>query len=255
MTIDKVLNKLILTNGFISGEQISNELNISRNAVNKHIKKLRSNGWQIQSITNKGYKVISHKDVLHPVLFKDKDKLSFFKNLVFLYSVDSTVKEGIRKVINNNVKKPMVIICDNQESGLCQNGDNFASPCELGIYLSFVFESEIEINASFLLLKACLKELSSLSDKNLEMSFPKGIYLKDKRYASTLSYSIKNIEKGTIYNIVGLGMYTNYSSKTGLKSLKDILNCEINRSQIIMNIINNYEILLKEVNYGKQESY
>ena len=55
---EKVI-KAILDSGddFISGEQLSKELGISRTAVWKHIKALKEEGYNIESVNRKGYRL------------------------------------------------------------------------------------------------------------------------------------------------------------------------------------------------------
>ncbi len=250
MISETILNKLINSNNYVSGEKLAKELNISRNAINKHIKKLREIGWNIQSSTNKGYKILSHDKVIHPILFNDaKKEFSIFKDLIILPKVDSTIKEGIRRILDNKIKNPTIIISDYQEKGMNQNLQLFKSPKQLGIYLSFCFKNNKNIKTKYFcnkILLASLKTLNNISKVNLQYSYPKGIFYKDKRYCSTLSYELNNIEKDINYTIIGLGIYTNYSSVNGLSNLQDICNKEIDRTQVIINIIKNFEILIKE---------
>ena len=49
---------------FISGERIAEELNISRTAVWKAVKKLQSEGYEIKAVTNRGYCLAKNSDIL-----------------------------------------------------------------------------------------------------------------------------------------------------------------------------------------------
>ena len=65
---DKII-EVILDNGedFVSGEELSKKLGISRTAVWKHINILREEGYDIESVNKKGYRLISSpKDLLNP---------------------------------------------------------------------------------------------------------------------------------------------------------------------------------------------
>ncbi len=66
-TKDKVLEELQSRPGeYVSGSQIASHLNISRNAIWKAIERLRADGYQIEAITHKGYKLIALSDKLVP---------------------------------------------------------------------------------------------------------------------------------------------------------------------------------------------
>ena len=76
---------------FISGQAISEKLGISRNAVWKHIKGLRDEGFDFTTLTGKGYKLMSS-----PEPFNEEEILKQFKKhkidspLKFFQSVEST---------------------------------------------------------------------------------------------------------------------------------------------------------------------
>lgn len=63
-TKDKILRMLTNKKGkFVSGEQISEELGISRTAVWKHMLKLKEEGYEIQSINKLGYQLVNSGDI------------------------------------------------------------------------------------------------------------------------------------------------------------------------------------------------
>lgn len=51
---------------YISGEEISQVLGITRSAVWKHMEHLREEGYVIDSVSRKGYKILSAPDLLYP---------------------------------------------------------------------------------------------------------------------------------------------------------------------------------------------
>ena len=61
---EEILDILKNADGYISGERISEMLNVSRTAIWKHIKALRESGYKIESVTNKGYRLISSPDII-----------------------------------------------------------------------------------------------------------------------------------------------------------------------------------------------
>ncbi|MCB5943000.1 biotin operon repressor, partial [bacterium 210820-DFI.6.52] len=53
---EKIVNLLLNSDlEFISGEEISKQLGISRTAVWKHINVLKEQGYEIESVNKKGY--------------------------------------------------------------------------------------------------------------------------------------------------------------------------------------------------------
>jgi len=61
----KILNILRKSKDeYISGERLSEELGITRAGIWKHIKSLKEAGYVIESISNRGYKLISTPDII-----------------------------------------------------------------------------------------------------------------------------------------------------------------------------------------------
>ncbi len=63
---------------WISGEVLSTHLNVSRAAINKHIKRLRQDGYRIESSTKKGYRIENFQDLL---LTDEIQKKTEYQNL------------------------------------------------------------------------------------------------------------------------------------------------------------------------------
>ena len=52
------------TDTYVSGTELARALSVSRTAVWKGIEQLREEGYEIGSVTNKGYRLSSESDVL-----------------------------------------------------------------------------------------------------------------------------------------------------------------------------------------------
>ena len=60
----KILKELKNADDYVSGQQLCERLGVSRTAIWKHIKALRAEGYEIDSVTNKGYKLVMEPDLL-----------------------------------------------------------------------------------------------------------------------------------------------------------------------------------------------
>ena len=63
---DKVLELLENANHSFSGEEMAQQLGITRNSVWKAVGKLKEQGYEIEAATNRGYRLVSEKNVLTP---------------------------------------------------------------------------------------------------------------------------------------------------------------------------------------------
>ena len=65
---NEILEYFRKANGnYVSGEQISRDLNVSRTAIWKHINILKSRGYIFESSTRKGYRLIYAPNLLTPL--------------------------------------------------------------------------------------------------------------------------------------------------------------------------------------------
>ena len=61
---EKILEFLKQQDGFISGQRICDELGVSRTAVWKYMNSLKKEGYEIESVTRKGYRLLQSPDLL-----------------------------------------------------------------------------------------------------------------------------------------------------------------------------------------------
>ena len=57
-TKDRVLHALRMADGFVSGEGMCERIGVSRAAVNAAVKSLRAEGYEIESVTRRGYRLV-----------------------------------------------------------------------------------------------------------------------------------------------------------------------------------------------------
>ena len=138
-TKTEVLKILNNNDDFVSGEEMSRLIGVSRAAVNTAVKALRADGFDISSSTNRGYRLMAMSDRLTEEgigAYMDRDRM---ENIVVLKSVDSTNMELLRR-ISRGALNGQVVISDAQTSGMGRKGRPFASPEGSGLYLSYLFK-------------------------------------------------------------------------------------------------------------------
>ena len=61
---DRILSVLKNADGYVSGEDLSKNLGITRSAVWKHISQLKEEGYTINSVRNRGYRLENAFDII-----------------------------------------------------------------------------------------------------------------------------------------------------------------------------------------------
>ena len=61
---NKVLRILKNSDDFVSGERMSEEFNMTRSGIWRYINMLKEDGYNIESVSRKGYRIVSSPDLL-----------------------------------------------------------------------------------------------------------------------------------------------------------------------------------------------
>lgn len=141
MLKDDVLKLISRENGYISGEAISQKLNVSRTAVNTAVKALREDGYEITSSTNKGYLLTNNPDILSKGSIAALLPDSRIGNVHVFETVDST-NNVLKDMASKGVPSGTVVISDHQSGGKGRRGRSFSSPSGVGIYLSYLLKPD-----------------------------------------------------------------------------------------------------------------
>lgn len=252
---DKILKYLIKNkdNGFISGEKISNELNISRVAVWKYISALKEEGFIIESLRNKGYKLIKNPIDIHPLEIKESLNTSFIgKNIYYFDTVDST-NTLARKYSKEN---GAVIISEEQTSGRGRLGRDWTSPKYKGLWFSIVLTPEMEPQyapmISHVAAAALIKSFVNLGFTDVKCKWPNDIIINGKKICGILTELSAELSRIN-HIIVGIGININLDEsdfpmelldKAG--SLKLIRGKDIERKALLVDILQNFEALYEK---------
>ena len=139
----EILAMLKQQQDYLSGEVISQQLGVSRAAVNKAINGLRQDGYHIESATRKGYRLVTSPDLvtegeIRPYLHTEQ----LGHQLICFQEVDST--NNYLKRESHNLPSGTVAVANSQTGGRGRLGRAFHSPQDKGIYLSVLLKPTVE---------------------------------------------------------------------------------------------------------------
>ena len=141
-TKDHVLYRLRTADGFVSGETLSKELKISRAAVNIAVKALKSEGYEIESVTQKGYRLICGEERLSVGEILSYCKPEKAGNITVYGSVGSTNEVLKELAAKEKATAGDCVIADCQTSGKGRRGRRFVSPKGKGLYFSILLDTK-----------------------------------------------------------------------------------------------------------------
>ena len=211
---------------YLSGQDLSDVLRISRVAIWKHIKKIQELGYTVESKQKLGYKLTSNSDLLLPWEITSGLKTKMIGQHAYYFdSVDSTQNQAL-KMTEESIKDGTAIIAEKQTGGKGRSGRKWISP-KGGIWLSLILYPKFDITVTTLFPIASALALSKAIEKTFkispELKSPNDITLKGKKLAGMLvdvSLESNKIEK----LILGVGINFEVNVKQIEKTLKQTPN-------------------------------
>ena len=233
---------------YVSGQNISDKLGITRAAVWKRISKLKELGFEIESVTKKGYKLFSYPDILNKELIEIGMKSDFIGHSVeVLESVDSTndyAKKKAKELVDGSV-----IISLEQVKGKGRRGRSFHSGKGDGIYLSIILKPGFEpAKAPFITSIAGAALVNTFNKFNIQtkIKWPNDVLINGKKVAGILTEMSADMEF-IEYIVLGVGInVSGLEFPSELKNIATSLKLEgydVKKLSIIWQFIYEFELL------------
>jgi BirA family biotin operon repressor/biotin-[acetyl-CoA-carboxylase] ligase len=246
---------LLKDNDFISGEFISKKLNISRTAVWKQIQNLKKFGYNIESVKNKGYRLLSKPDIPIPeeVSFGLNTKI-VGKKIHYFKSLKST-NSYAKELVQNDAEEGSIVVADIQTTGRGRKNRSWYSP-DGGLWFSIILYPNISIQYAMYLTMAIsasiVQAINELTGLSPQIKWPNDLLMDGKKICGILTELDAEMDQIN-HSIVGVGINVNNSISDDLKdkaaSICDINNSYISRVELLRLILKYFDI-----NYFKLQS-
>lgn len=199
--------------GFVSGQTIARDLDVSRTAVWKSIQSLKQEGYEIESVTNKGYHLKQKPSLLSPTKLSSLvDSSELFTGMEYLTSTESTQKDAFRML--ESIDKAYLVIAEEQTKGRGRFDRQFESPKKSGLYVSMVFRPNLSITEivrfNLFISLAISNTLDEAFGVRSGIKWPNDVYINNKKVCGFLTelVSESNIIN-TIVCGVGINLFKN----------------------------------------------
>ena len=132
----EILRRLSERDGFVSGQELCEMLGVSRTAVWKNINKLKEDGYPIEAVTNKGYRLLSveEADIL------DREQISARlttqwagRPLIYKEETGST-NDDIFVLAAEGYPHGTLVVASRQSAGKGRRGRTWLSPKDGNVY-------------------------------------------------------------------------------------------------------------------------
>lgn len=212
-TAEKIISFLAEGEGpFISGEELSRSLGVSRSAVWKQIKALRLEGFNIAAEPSRGYRLVSSPDRLRAASLKGLLESSRIGKRII--SLDDTVSTNAVAftMAEEGEAEGTVVIADSQSSGKGRLGRKWTSPSGVNLYSSIILRPPIQPVAApqltFLSVVAVARAIEKICGISPRIKWPNDILVDAKKVAGLLNEMSAETDKVN-FVILGIGVNLN----------------------------------------------
>ena len=151
----RILELLRRQEGFLSGEDIGRELSITRAAVWKGIKKLREEGYEIEAVTNRGYRLTNPETMYNKRELEQGLKTKTMGQTIYFYEETDTTNNRARELALEGAPEGTLVVAEKQTAGRGRRGKVWESPLGTGIWMSLVLRPQIAPTEASVLTLLC----------------------------------------------------------------------------------------------------
>lgn len=208
----KILNALGRSAGFVSGQELCDGLQVSRTAVWKVINQLREEGYEIESVTGKGYRIVKRPDAVTAQEIESRLTTAWAGRPVYFFeTIDSTNNEA-RRLAENRAPEGTLVTAERQDGGKGRRGRAWMTETGTAVAMSLVLRPELPpAKASMVTLVMGLAVAASCRDYcgiEAQIKWPNDVVADGKKICGILTEMSSEIDYIN-YLVIGAGINTN----------------------------------------------
>ena len=265
MNVKKELLKTLAASdgAYVSGAELAEKLDVSRNAVWKAVKSLEAEGYTIESAASKGYRLSDDNNRLSAELIESKlSTASLGRSLIVLDETEST-NSVAKELASDGAAHGTVIVADKQTMGRGRLGRSFVSPSGTGIYMSVVIRPDFDIETAALITSAAAvaaaEAVESLCGNEVQIKWVNDLYINGRKICGILTEASLGLEmKSLEYAVIGIGINVHClgdslgSELLGIAaSIEDETGIKADRNCLCAEILNRLEYQLENITSRK----
>ncbi len=250
---DKILSLLIKhKDSYTSGQTMADSLGITRAAIWKAIENLRADGYEIESVKAKGYRLKGVPDILGEREILPGLKTGILgKRIICLPEVDSTNAYAAKLAVDGE-PEGTVVIAEHQTAGRGRLGRKWVSPPGVNIYASIILRPKVPPRdaplITFVAAVALARTVRGLYNIDAGIKWPNDLLINGRKSAGILTEMSAEPEL-VRHIILGVGIDVNMPRDAFPKEIRDIstsimleLGGKVNRAELLRRFLEELEI-------------
>lgn len=221
---EKIVDLMSEANDYVSGQWLSEQLGCTRAAVWKQIQSMRAMGYEFESSSRKGYKLVAKPNWIEADSLQNLlTTRAFGRNLKLVNSTEST-QQIAHAWFASGAKEGSLVVAEEQTSGKGRMGRMWHSPAGKGIWMSMILQPRIPMQRlpqlTLLAAVALCRSLRMSTGLSPGIKWPNDLLIDDKKLSGILLESAGEDDRLT-YIIAGIGINVNLQKSDFPSELQD----------------------------------
>lgn len=238
---------------FLSGEELSGRLGISRTAVWKQIERLRRQGYRFEAVPRRGYRLVAKPDKLDVARIVRMLQTEWLgRSVKYMEQVDST-NALAHQLVAKGEAQGTLIVAEEQLAGRGRMGRSWHSPPGKGIWMSFILRPDIPLlftpQLTLLTAVAVCRAIRAVCSVEAGIKWPNDILIGGRKVCGILLETSAE-EDRLLHVVAGIGVSVNLTEDDyppELRSIATSLLIEsgrpVSREELLCRILQEWESL------------
>ncbi|MCY8912179.1 biotin--[acetyl-CoA-carboxylase] ligase [Bacillus atrophaeus] len=236
---------------FISGQKISDALGCSRTAVWKHIEDLRNEGYEVEAVRRKGYRLVKKPGKLSESEIRFGLKTELLGRQLYYHDVLPSTQKTAHELANNGAPEGTLVVADKQTAGRGRMSRVWHSQEGNGIWMSLILRPDIPLQQTpqltLLSAVAVVQAIEEAAGVQADIKWPNDLLIHGKKAVGILT-EMQAEEDRVRSIIIGIGINVNQQSADFPQELQQIATSlsqeageKIDRAGLIQQILLSFE--------------
>jgi BirA family biotin operon repressor/biotin-[acetyl-CoA-carboxylase] ligase len=231
--------------GYVSGQQIAGRLGITRAAVWKQVENLRSDGFLVESSTNRGYRLAGVPDIPSQEVLSSILNTSVFGKVIEYHEEIQSTNDRAMELGRENAPEGTVITADAQTAGKAKFGGSWESPSGKNLYLSVLLYPGVSADRCFEIERLALESLSSAVTSmypELPLTLLESGLFSDKSKIGGVLCELSGEIGRVDYLVAGIGLnVTHHSTSPRHESISSLTGKTPSRAELTASVLEFFE--------------
>ena len=245
----KILALLREREDYVSGQELCQRFGVSRTAVWKAMGQLKKEGYQIEAVQNRGYRLASNRQVYGRHELESRMDTAWAGKPVCFYEELASTNLQAKLDAENGAREGTLIVADMQTAGRGRRGRSWSSPPGTNVYFTLILKPDFRVElASMVTLVMGLAVAEGIRETcglEARIKWPNDIVVNGKKVCGILAEM--STERDFIHYVV-MGVGINVARQDFPPEIAQTASCleqecgrAVSRAEIMVNVMRAFE--------------